>query len=177
LPHIPQEIYISKENWNDAKRLVKNGIIKKISAAKQNLDIDIEIATGIYIYALEEFGKLLLLKECQQTVNGKYIIKYREGFLSHSFKFTKAFDYLQDNGYGECIVLNNEGSFTPDPFSWRSYTIGLLAQTEARLGIFYIDFIKSENNEYNIMEIQNVDQNKLNEAIYKLNRVINTIEM
>jgi hypothetical protein len=178
LPHIPQEIYISRENWNEAKRLVKNGIIKKLSAAKQNLDIDIEIATGIYIYALEEFGKLLLLKESQPDINEKYIIKYRDGFLSHSFKFCKVFDYLQNNGYGECIVLNNNGSFTPDAFSWKSFTIGLLAQTQARLGIFYIDFTKSEhNNEYDIMEIPDVDQNKLNEDIYKLNMIINTIEL
>jgi hypothetical protein len=63
LPHISQEIHISKETWNEAKRLIKNGIIKKLSAAKQNIDIDTEIAAGIYIYALEEFGKLLLLKE------------------------------------------------------------------------------------------------------------------
>jgi hypothetical protein len=74
LPHISQEIHISKETWNEAKRLIKNGIIKKLSAAKQNT----EIAAGIYIYALEEFGKLLLLKE-SQTVDGKYIIKYRDG--------------------------------------------------------------------------------------------------
>jgi hypothetical protein len=74
LPHISQEIHISKETWNEAKRLIKNGIIKELSAAKQNT----EIAAGIYIYALEEFGKLLLLKE-SQTVDGKYIIKYRDG--------------------------------------------------------------------------------------------------
>lgn len=178
MPHIQQEIHISKETWKEAKRLIKNGIIKKLSTAKQNIDIDTEIAAGIYIYALEEFGKLLLLKE-SQLVDGKYIIKYREEFLSHNFKFKKAFDYLQNNGYGECIVLNNDGAFTPDAYSWESFTIGLLAQTEARLGIFYIDFTKSENedNEYDIMEIPTVDQNKLNESIYKLNRVINTIEM
>jgi hypothetical protein len=40
-----------------------------------------------------------------------------------------------------CIILNDDdGAFTPDPFSWRSFTIGLVAQTEARLGIFYVDF-------------------------------------
>ncbi|MGH9980700.1 MAG: hypothetical protein ACRD6U_03995 [Nitrososphaeraceae archaeon] len=74
MSHIPQEIHISKETWNEAKRLIKNGIIKKLSAAKQNIDIDTEIAAGIYIYALEEFGKLLLLKE-SQIVDGKYLIK------------------------------------------------------------------------------------------------------
>lgn len=88
---------------------------------------------------MEESGKLLLLKE-SQTVDGKYLIKYRDVFRSHDFKFNKAFDYLQYDGYGRCIILNDDGAFTPDPFSWRSFTIGLVAQTEARLGIFYVDF-------------------------------------
>lgn len=176
MPHISQEIHISKETLNEAKQLIKNGIIKKLSAAKQNILIDIEIAAGIYIYALEEFGKLLLIKE-SQTVEGKYIIKYRDGFRSHDFKFNKAFDYLQDNGYGECIVLNNEGNFTSNSFSWKSFNIGLIAQTEARLGIFYVDFVKSENDNYEILKIPTVDHNNLNEAINKLEEVIDIFEL
>jgi hypothetical protein len=177
LPHISQEISISKETWNEAKRLIKNGIIKKLSAAKQNIDIDTEIAAGIYIYTLEEYGKLLLLKE-SQIVDGKYIIKYRDGFRSHEFKFNKAFDYLQNNGYGKCIILNNDdGALTPDTFSWRSFTVGLLAQTEARLGIFYVDFKKFENDNYGILKIPTVDKNKLNEAINKLEEAIDTFEL
>ncbi len=31
LPHIPQEICIPKEKWNEAQRLIKNGIIKKLA--------------------------------------------------------------------------------------------------------------------------------------------------
>ena len=69
MPHISQDIHISKETWNEAKRLIKNGIINKLSAAKQNIDIDIEVAAGIYNYALKEFGNWLLLKEFQ-TVDG-----------------------------------------------------------------------------------------------------------
>jgi hypothetical protein len=171
LPHISQEIPISKETWNKAIQLIKNRIIKKLSTAKQNIDIDTEIAAGIYIYALDEFGKLLLLKECQ-VVNGKYIIKFRDGFRSHSVKF-KAFDHLQDNGSSECIV-SNDGAFTSDAYSWRSYTIGLLEQTEARLGKFYVDFVQLENNEYDISEFANVDRDKLINAINKFEEFINT---
>ena len=116
MPHISQQIRVSKETWNEAKHTVKDGILKKLSGAKQNINIDIEIAAGIYIYALEEFGKLLLLKDCKK-VNGRYIIKYRNEFVSHRIKFSKAFDYLQNNGYGKCIILNDDGAFTPDAFS------------------------------------------------------------
>lgn len=177
MPYIPQEIYISKETWNEAKRLVKNGIIKKLSAAKQNIDSDTEIAAGIYIYALEEFGKLLLLKECQTDINEKYIIKYREGFLSHKFKFCKAFDYLYKHNSSECTLLN-KGSFSSVSFTSESFTMDLLAQTQARLGIFHVDFeSKNEDIKYDIMKIPNVNNDILNEAIYELNRVINTIEL
>jgi hypothetical protein len=58
------------------------------------LSIDIDIAAGIYIYALEEFGKLLLLKDCKK-VDERYIIKYRDEFVNHRIKSSKAFDYLQ----------------------------------------------------------------------------------
>ena len=174
LPHKPSTIEISEEKWIEAKHIIKNGIIKKISAAKQNIEIDIDIAAGIYIYALEEFGKLLFLKECK-NVDGRYIITYRDEFLDHGVKFTKAFDYLQDNDSSECIVLNNDGGFSANSFSWKSFTIGLLPQTKARLGIFYVDFIKS-GDEYDITKIPNVDRNKLNYALNKFEKVINTIE-
>ncbi len=76
----PRRIYISKDKWNETKHTVKDGIVKRLSAAKQNLSIDKDIAAGIYIYALEEFGKVLLWKECKK-VDGKYIIKYRNEFV------------------------------------------------------------------------------------------------
>ena len=78
----PRKIYISNNKWNDTKNTVKDGILKKLSAAKQNLSINIDIAAGIYVYALEELGKLSLLKDCKK-VNGRYIIKYRNEFVSH----------------------------------------------------------------------------------------------
>lgn len=171
MPHKPSQIYISKEKWIEAKCIIKNGIVKKLFAARKSVDIDKEVAAEIYIYALEEFGKLLLLKECKVD-NGKYIIKYRDEFLFHSIKFSRVFDHLQDNGYGECIVLN-DGAFTPDAYSWRSYTIGLLAQTEARLGIFYVNFVQLENNQYDILKIPDVDRDKLSNAINKFWEFIN----
>jgi len=70
----PRRIYISQDKWNETKHTIRDGMIKKLSAAKQNLSIDIDIAAGIYIYALEEFGKLLLLKDCKK-VDERYIIK------------------------------------------------------------------------------------------------------
>ena len=42
---------------------------------------------------------------------------------------------------------------------------------------FYVDFTKSDNDNYEIMKIPTVDQNKLNEAINKLEEVIDTFEL
>ena len=45
------------------------------------------------MHALEELGKLFFLKDCK-TIDGRYIIKYRNGFVQR-VKASKAFDYLQ----------------------------------------------------------------------------------
>ena len=73
--------------------------------------------------------------------------------------------------------MNDDDAFTPDAFSWKNFTIGLVTQTEARLGIFYVDFTKLENDNYEIMKIPTVDQNKLNDVINKLEEVIDTLEL
>jgi hypothetical protein len=47
-------------------KLIKNGIYRKLAAARHMIDYDKEIAAGIYVYALEELGKLLVLKKSKQ---------------------------------------------------------------------------------------------------------------
>ena len=171
----PLRIYLSEDKWNDAKYSIREGIIKKLAAAKQNLTINKEIAAGIYIYALEEFGKLLLLKN-SKIVGGKYIINYRNEFINHQVKFGKAFDYLQKNNYYECIVLNNLISYTWDSSSRKRF----LVDVEELLGIFNIDFSVTKNNnhhKYDIMNIPNVDDINLKDAINQLKNVIDTFEL
>jgi len=75
--------------------------------------------------------------------------------VNHQIKFGKAFDYLQNNSSEECIILNNESSSISDSYSWKNLSIELLAETEARLGIFYVDFSDSKNNKdkYDILKI------------------------
>lgn len=170
----PLRIYLSKDKWTNTKHSIRDGIVKKLSIAKQNLIVDKETAAGIYIYALEEFGKLLLLKDCK-TIGGRYIIKYRNEFINHRIKFSKAFDYLQNNNIYECIILNNENNYTSDPFLWKRF----LAETEAFLSVFYIDFSVSKNNndKYDIIKLPHVDENKLYDAINELNNVIDNFEI
>jgi hypothetical protein len=117
---------------NDAN--CPNGIFQKLSAVKSQ-NIDTYIAAGIYIYAVEEFGKLLLLKNAN-VLNGIRRVIYGKEFLSHTKKFKAAFDYFQANRYGSCLVLS-EGDVVPSDVVWsdashwtiskyRSKTLGLL---------------------------------------------------
>ena len=69
------------------------------------------MSAGLYTFAIEEFGKLLLLKKCIiQT--GICSIPYRDGFVDHSYKAKVAFDYLQENHADECISLTRNGFST-----------------------------------------------------------------
>ena len=118
------------------------------------VQFDKEIAAGLYTYTLEEFGKLLLVKQ-SKLENNQYEIKY-EWFKTHSEKFPKAFDYLQENNRGQCIVLT-EGDFAVNNFHWRDFMIGLPADFTARLTIFYSDFLPKGDSDIDIVKIPDVD--------------------
>jgi hypothetical protein len=170
----PLRIYISENIWKQSKKDVKDGIIKKINTAKQILTIDKEISAGIYICALEEFGKLLLLRDCK-IVNDKYVIKYRNEFVNHQVKLWKAYDYLQHNNSHECIVLDEVDNYsTSSSYAWKKF----LAITEGVLGIFYSDFSisKKNNYKYEIMKIPKIDKNNLKDAINEFENVIVNFE-
>ena len=69
--------------------------------------------------------------------------------------------------------------FSPFSFSGKSFSQALLAKTEARLGIFYIDFDydKSTNTGTNVKEIPPVKQGMLKVAIDGLEDVISGIKV
>jgi hypothetical protein len=58
----PSHVDISENQWKEMMQLVLDGVFQKLNAVKNMQTIDMYIAAGIYIYAVEEFGKLLLLK-------------------------------------------------------------------------------------------------------------------
>jgi AbiV family abortive infection protein len=145
----------------------------------ENIESDKEISAGLYTYVLEELGKMLLLKESE--LNGdKYVVRYAEEFVCHSKKFTTAFDYLSEKGHGQCIIIN-EGDFNAKDYNWHGFEVGLLANTKARLSIFYSDFEYSDEiikkDETIIVEkIPNVDKTGLENAINELQNVISSFQ-
>ena len=172
----PLKIEIPQEKWIETKHIIREGIKKKIRVAKKLIDTDKEVSAGLYIYAVEEFGKLLLLDN-SRLKDGNGEINYNDEFVNHEIKFGKAFDYLQGHNYNNCIVLNDEGSFSPDSFSWRSFTIGLIPKTEARLSIFYVDFVYTNEDTKNINIMKNplIDVEILRKGINELETALHEL--
>lgn len=94
------------------------------------LDVDESIAAGLYTYALEELGKILLLMQSERT-DREVCIEYCSKFTNHRTKFGLSFDYLQQNRHRQCIILDGSGGFSPNGFSWRGFSLGLLADFES----------------------------------------------
>lgn len=165
-------IILLEDKGKDLIKNIHDGIIKKLRSAKQLVNFDKEISAGLYTYALEEFGKLLLVKGSKLKTY-QYEIKH-EWFRTHKDKFPKAFDYLQENNHGQCIAIA-EGDYNPNDFYWRDFMIGLPANFKARLSIFYCDFKIKGSDDIEILEATNVDKNMLQNAIDELEKAVKEI--
>lgn len=89
----PEKLDINNSLMEEALQYIKAGIIRKLAAARKMIDYDKEVAAGIYMFAVEELGKLNLLKESLKIENG-YQINYKDQFLIHKIKFSEAVTYL-----------------------------------------------------------------------------------
>ena len=69
----------------DTKDYIQAEILRKLATARRMIDFDKEIAAGIYMYALEELGKLEVLKRSEQNET-QYNLKYEEEFLLQRVK-------------------------------------------------------------------------------------------
>jgi len=162
------ELEISDGLIQTTKDIIKAGILRKLSVAKKIIEFDKELAAGIYVYAIEELGKLQLLKDVR---NGK--LDYLAEFRNHNFKFNKAKEYLKSLGYSECFTLH-EGAFEEDAFDEDSFDVDTHANTRSRLGIFYVDLIYDKTNRIvtGIKDIPPVDEKELGACISELENLV-----
>jgi hypothetical protein len=168
-------ITVSELKGDELIKNIRDGIIRKLDSARILVHYDKEISAGLYTYAIEEFGKLLLIKE-SKLKNNQYKIKH-EWFHSrkaHEYKFTKAFDSLQESSHGQCLALT-EGDYSPSDFHWRDFMIGLPAGFETRLSIFYSGFKRKGRNDIDIVKIPDVDSDMLTNAIVELESAVNNL--
>jgi hypothetical protein len=163
------QLRILDEKLQEAKSDIILGIIRKLATAKKVVDYDKEVAAGIYVYAVEELGKLEVLKTVQ---NG--VLRYTAEFRNHNFKFKKAKEYLYKVGHSECFYLH-DGAFSSVSFSSDSFDVDIESDTNARLGIFYMDLRYDKTNFIvtGIRKIPPVDEAELRLRIDCLENVIN----
>jgi hypothetical protein len=171
----PSYIDIPEKLWKKMMQHVLEGIFQKLNAVKNMQTIDLYVAAGIYIYAVEEFGKLLLLKNTN-VLNGIRRVVYEKEFLSHTKKFKAAFDYFQANRYDSCLVLS-EGDVVSSDVVWSDAIIGLLANTGARLSVFYSDFVYDNNQNIIIETPPTIDLDLLQKASNELERASKEFHM
>ncbi|HJU34752.1 MAG TPA: AbiV family abortive infection protein [Nitrososphaera sp.] len=175
----PRQITITHKVWDEAKKNTLNGIEKKISAAETivHSQASIDIAASLYTYALEEFGKLLLLRNLPKIKSSnRRNVNYKNEFACHDKKFELAFDYLQNANHGYCLILNDRGSFSPKSSSWRSFDLGLLADFNARLSLLYTDFKYHQGGI--ILEVHpSVNKDYLIRAIRELRSAVQELNM
>ena len=167
----PAEIIISKKQWKELMMITNEGIKKKLQSARKLIDTNKEISAGLYTYAIEEFGKMILLNK-SRLGKGGYIIKYSSEFTCHERKFAAAFDHLQEKRHELCYVLNHNGGFTPEGFDWKGFDIGLLADFEAGLSVFYSDFVYDDKKQIGLAKIPKVEVDMLKEVIDELQIVV-----
>jgi hypothetical protein len=154
--HILENLTITTALRDEMVSEIKKRIIHNLEAIEQFLKVQgyENVCAGLYTYALEEYGKILFLKDNKHilpTDNTKIKFRYRReknksdkkyyGFLAHEDKFSRMID---DNKLeNRCKVLS-KGDFEPNDVVLRDYEVGLIADMEARMALFFAEF-KDEN--------------------------------
>jgi hypothetical protein len=169
----PQHVDISEHQRQEMMQNVRDGIYRKLKSAKQITAYDKELAAGLYVYAVEEFGKLfrkLFLLKKVVVFNGIRRVIYDKEFVNHGKKFETAFDYFQANGGHDTCLVISEGDFVVSDIVWKDFEIGMLANTQARLSIFYSDFAYDDKHNIRIERPADVDLNILQKDIDELEK-------
>lgn len=165
---------IPEQIWKEMMHNVRGGIFRKLEAASNVLAIDKDVAAGVYVYAVEEFGKLLLLKRAS-VLDGVRRVAYKDEFINHNYKFKAAFDYFQANGHDACLVIS-QGWFVVSDVAWDAIERRLLAETQSRLSIFYSDFAYDDKQQKIVIERPpTIDINILKKAIDELKSATNKL--
>lgn len=127
------------------------------------------ICAGLYTYAVEEYGKFLLLKQCA-PLNGKVTIDYFKIFRDsrHDNKFPAAIADFEKQA-PECIILA-KGMFDPAYFdpAYFDTTGPIKVDFQTRMAIFYCDIDSKDK----IVQVPSINKDVLNNAVEKLKIIV-----
>jgi len=159
-----EELEISEALWRTMMQETLNGVLALTDSVEKLLNNggDAAICSGLYMFAVEEYGKLLLLKDCT-SASGMVRIRYRNGFRSHTAKFGKAIQTLPK----ECVTLHR-GVFDRSVFDPEAFDVDEIADCETRQTVFYSDF--TMDGQY-IKRPPTVDVNLLKNAVAQLKTI------
>lgn len=152
-------------------RFIQQRIITNLEALQRFLGLNEnrfdEICAGIYTYAIEEYGKILFLRNLNPLPtpnNNRVRVRYtndNRGFLNHNHKFELA---LNDNALPNTCKVLRPGGFTNSSFTASGFTHDTPVDFEARKSIFFTDLDRNTN--YNsISPLPELDRNHLVQAV------------
>ena len=159
---------VTEEVWKNIMQETLNGIVKLLDSAEKLLqnDGDKAICAGLYTYAVEEYGKLLLLKRYSPS-GGNVKITYRNEFRSHKAKFEIAIKHLPK----ECTMLH-KGFFDSGFFDPAFFDSDEIADCENRQAVFYSDFADlGTDSGIGVKPVPSVDWDCLEKAVSRLKTV------
>jgi AbiV family abortive infection protein len=159
---------IPEQLWNDLKVNTLAGVIRLLESSEKLLIIndDRAICAGLYTYAVEEYGKLIMLSK-YSPLGGKVNLNEDKLFGpgSHKLKFKAAIKNLPD----EC---KNIGIDIWEPDIWEKGiwldASSVIADFESRMAIFYCGLDKSKKG---IEPVPEVGKENLKNAIEKLKTI------
>lgn len=104
-------------------------------------------------YAIEEFGKALMLKE-EFLRNSSETLRF-DKWVSHEYKFNKAWDVL-DKG----LKVVHEGAFDTSAFDPAIFDTNVEASHRLRLEAGYVDYVERKGEWTRITHIQKWDRDR-----------------
>ena len=158
-------LIITEDLRNKTIEITLQRILKLLDSARILLDNGgpVTISAGLYTYAVEEYGKIVLLRKSRK-INGHVRLKYKQGFRDHNTKFRLAVKKLPY----ECKTLRI-GPFEPnifDPTIFDAETV--IVDFKSRMSVFYTNFLESG---VNIESVPLVSEQRLKIAIVTLRKI------
>jgi AbiV family abortive infection protein len=159
-------LIITEDLRNKTIEITLQRILKLLDSSQILLDNggSVTVCAGLYTYAVEEYGKIVLLRKSRK-IDGHVKVKYKEGFRDHNTKFRLAVKNLPN----ECKTLRI-GVFDPNIFDPKIFdTETLIADFKSRMSVFYTNFLESGNG---TESVSSVNEKLLKNAITTLRKIV-----
>ena len=160
-----KHLIITEDLRNKTIEITLQRILKLLDSAQILLDNggQVTICAGLYTYAVEEYGKIVLLRKSRK-IDGHVRVNYKKGFRDHNTKFRLAVKNLPK----ECTTLRI-GPFDPNIFDPKIFdTETVIADFKSRMSVFYTNFLESG---INIESVPLVSEQRLKIAIVTLRKI------